>query len=65
MPPDLYTDAQLAAQAMEAHRLILSLLVEGRPDQGISPCPIGDAHHHAECELAAEHGHQGPEQQER
>jgi hypothetical protein len=55
--PDLYADAQLAAKVAESHRLILRLLVDGRPDLGISPCPIGGAHDHEDCELAEEHGH--------
>jgi hypothetical protein len=63
--PQLHTDAQLAAKAAEAHRIILGLLLDGRPDLGIAPCPIGAAHDHAECEFAEEHGHQAPEGQER
>jgi hypothetical protein len=45
-----YTDAQLAATAAEVDRLLLDLLVHGRPDLGVSPCPIGGEHDHAECE---------------
>lgn len=45
-----HTDAQLAATAAEADRLLLDLLVHGRPDLGVSPCPIGGEHDHAECE---------------
>lgn len=58
--PDRHTDEQLADAATEANQLILRLLVEGRPDLGISPCPIGAAHDHAECERAEEHGHGVP-----
>ena len=58
--PDLYTDALLAARVAEAHRLILRLLVDGRPDLGISPCPIGGDHNHAECEELEEHGQRAP-----
>lgn len=53
---DKYSDAQLAAKAAEVHRLVLGLLVEGNPDLGIPPCPIGAPHDHADCEFAEEHG---------
>ena len=58
--PDVHSGAQLAAEAAEAHGLVLRLLIEGRPDLGIPPCPIGAAHDHLECELAEEHGHLVP-----
>ena len=57
--PDLHTDGQLAAAATQANRVLLDLLTHGRPDLGVSPCPIG-SHDHAECEFAEEHGHARP-----
>lgn len=54
--PDLHTDAQLAAAAADANRLVLDLLIHGRPDQGVAPCPIGGKHDHAECERAKQAG---------
>ena len=57
--PDLHTDERLAAAAAEANRVVLDLLNHGRPDLGVSPCPIG-SHDHAECEFAEEHGHARP-----
>lgn len=56
---DLRTDGQLAAAAAEANRVVLDLLTHGRPDLGVSPCPIG-SHDHSECEFAEEHGHARP-----
>jgi hypothetical protein len=54
--PDLQTDAQLAAAAAEADGRVQDLLLHGRPDLGISPCPIGGEHDHAECEAAKQAG---------
>lgn len=58
--PDVHSGTQLAASAAEAHRLLLRLLIDGRPDLGIPPCPIGAEHDHLECEMAEEHGHRMP-----
>jgi hypothetical protein len=61
--PQAHSDARLAVTATEAHRIVLRTLLDGRPDLGVSPCPIGAAHSHAECEFAEEHGHSMPADQ--
>ncbi len=39
--PSLYSTAQLGALARQANELILGMLLGGRPDLSLSPCPIG------------------------
>lgn len=54
--PDVHSDEQLAAAAAEANRLVLDLLLHGRPDLGVPPCPIGSEHPHEDCRREMEAG---------
>jgi hypothetical protein len=54
--PDLHADEQLATAAAKADRRVVDLLIHGRPDLGVPPCPIGGEHRHEDCEREKEAG---------